>query len=186
MFRLSILSILFTLLFISCKDFEDFNPHTKFILKNEEMVFRGVEFDKDKSVVLEKESGEPVEEFPDYLHYKYNFEENKKQQLELEYFFNSDNRLDMIIAYYKLKDEAEQSLVFDELIREFTKRFGPGEKDELGWYTWKFKDQLGIPGQVEIILNTEKDDANAFGVDLELVKYYDFEQNMELESEREG
>lgn len=186
MLRLSILSILFTLLFASCKDFEDFNPHTKFILKSEEMMFRGIQFDKDKGAIKEAEQVAPEEEFPDYVRYLLSFEDNKDYTLDLEYFFNNDNRLDMIIAYYSLKTEEEQSLVFDELTREFTKRFGPGEEDELGWYTWKFKDQIGVPGQIEIILNTEKNDENGLGIDVELVKYYDFEQNMSLESERAG
>ena len=186
MIRLSLISILFSILLFSCKSFEDFSPHTKFILKSEDMMFRGVEFDKGKSTVLEKEGSEPTEEYPDYLRYTSNFENRDDYFFDLEYFFNNDDRLDMIIAYYTLTSEEEQSLVFDELAREFTKRFGPGEKDELGWYTWKFKDNTGLPGQIEIILNTGKNDDGILGVDIEFVKYYDFEQNIDLESERAG
>ncbi|MEX0811502.1 MAG: hypothetical protein WD048_04735 [Chitinophagales bacterium] len=183
--KLISISILALILLSSCKDFNDFSPHTQFILKNEQMMFRGIEFDINKATVLETEASEPTEEYPDYLLYNYQLNEQDEPQLELEYFFNNDNRLDMIIAYYTLENEEEKARVFDELIREFTKRFGPGEKDELGWYTWKFKDQIGIPGQIEIILNPENTDGFR-GIDIEFVKYYEFEQDMGLEEERAG
>lgn len=182
-FALFILS--FLLFLSSCKDFTDFSPHTKLILKNEAMMFRGVSFDINKSAVKALEEKEPFEEYPDYLRYKYSPENSKENFLDLEYFFNNDGRLDMIIGYYALADDEEQKVVFDELLREFTRRFGPGEKDELGWYTWKFNDKEGIPGQIEIILNIENTEGYK-GIDIEFVKYYEFEKDMSLEEERAG
>lgn len=181
--RYYILIFIISVLVSSCKDFQDFSPHSKLILKNEKMMFRGIEFDKNKATITELESSQPIEEYPDYLRYKYSLEKSDTTELELEYFFNNDNRLDMIIAYYTIENEDVKNKIFDELLREFTKRFGPGEKDELGWYTWKFKDQIGIPGQIEIILNQESNDGFQ-GIDIEFVKYYEFEQNMSLEDEK--
>lgn len=145
-------------------------------MKSKEKIFRGVDFDIG---ILEVKSREPLKpdlEYADYLHYRILADSIATgESVDVEYFFNKDNRLDLMIAFYNLSDKHAIYPLVEELRRYLEREYGRPRQDELGWYHWKFEDKKSRePGTIEINLLGETE-AGYMGVELELAKYYAYE-----------
>ncbi|HXH18990.1 MAG TPA: hypothetical protein VNJ07_07885, partial [Chitinophagales bacterium] len=99
------------------------------------------------------------------------------ESLEVEYFFNKNDQLDLIIAFYNLTDSTQLHPLAGELRRYFERKFGRARQDEMGWYHWELDDRTGEKGAIEISLTGETEEGYR-GIELELSKYYEHEERL--------
>lgn len=162
----------------SCNDFKRLSPRSKLIINTDKEFFRGLDFDTGIENVKAIEKARLAEEFTDYLRYRIDADSlGKKEYVEIEYFFNKANQLDLFLVFYALSQPADIQPLITELKAYFEKRYGKAVNDELGWYNWEFRDETGIPGTIEIKLVGEKDEGY-LGVEIEMLKYYEFEERL--------
>lgn len=163
------------MLLASCTSFDRLSDPAKDWLKTDEGFFRGMSFDMSPAEVQQLEQAIVTEAGEFYLSYEV-VPERQGEHIEIEYSFNNDKKLDFIATYYMLASaEAVQDLT--QTVKVYLdKKYGKGKEDELGWHTWEVRDDKGEPGVVEIVLNSDIDMAEGdYGVDMEMVKYYDYE-----------
>lgn len=171
----ALLFVLLTgLLFASCHQlFMD--KRAKLMLNGEKGLFRGLELDMTLPEVRKIATDSIDEEDENFLGYVLPGLD-KSERLELDYSFNEQGKLDLIVAnYYLAKDEDAEHMIA-ELKQFFDKKVGASKQDEKGWQVWQYRDKKGLPGDVEIVLNKTVSEKGK-NVDLEIVKYYDSEQN---------
>jgi hypothetical protein len=170
-FRLLPLLCLLTL-FASCNGlFMD--KRTKAVIKSGDGLLRGVELDMTLPQVRAIETDTLVEENASFLGY---VRERKrgKDHLEVEYSFNPEGKLDLIMIYYYMEKEEDAKKLVADLKEYFDKKIGASKTDEMGWQVWEYPDKKGLAGNVEIILNKKVDEQGRV-VELEIVKYYQAE-----------
>jgi len=173
-------SILFfaALLFASCNDFKHLSNRGKLMVKTKNNLFRGLNFDLDIQQVKQSEAIAPELEYPDNLRYRILADSVAAgESIEIEYFFNKKNQLDLMIAFYNISDSNEISPLADELMRYLEREYGRPKVDEAEGYHWEFQDEEGEPGTVEINLVKETEEGY-MGVELELIKYYIYEERL--------
>jgi len=166
------------LLLASCRDFKHLDSRSKLMLKTKEQLFRGLDFDKPIDEVKKSETLQPEMQYADYLKYRIGADSIAAgESVEIEYFFNKKNQLDLMIAFYNISDSAAIHSMADNLMGYLETKYGRPKRDELGWYHWEFECKSGEPGTVEVNLvgETEKD---YMGVELELIKYYSYEKRL--------
>ena len=141
-------------------------------------MFRGLAFDMKLADVKQSETVRPDVEYEDYLRYRL-FADSiaSGESVDMEYFFNKNNQLDLMIAFYNLADEDDLHPLADELRRYFERSYGRARLDEQGWYHWQFDDKKGESGSIEVNLvgETEK---GYMGVEIEMIKYYENEERL--------
>lgn len=163
-------------LFVSCNDFKHLSNRGKLMVKTKQPLFRGLHFDATIQDVRQAEAIAPEKEYPDNLRYHLLADSIAAgESLDVEYFFNKKNQLDLMIAFYNISDSNAIHPLADELMRYLEREHGRAKKDELGWYHWEFPDKKGEPGTIEINLVGETE-AGYMGVELELIKYYAYEE----------
>lgn len=173
--KITIAILLLMAVIQACSSFDRMGEDGKVLIASKEGFFRGLNMDVSPTVVKQHETADLYEESEFYLGYQIVDEANAKH-LEIEYSFNNDNMLDFIATFYHLPTEKAANDLTQSLKNYLTDKHGPSKEDELGWYTWQVKDTQGEPGTIEIVLLTDIDNANGeYGVDLEMVKYYDQE-----------
>ncbi len=166
------------LAFTGCNEFKNLSPRSKIIVKSKEMLFRGVDFDYTIQSVKAAEEIEPELEYKDYLRFKIKADSiGSGESVDLEYFFNKKDQLDMIIAFYNLTDKSRIEPLANELKRYFERKFGRAQQDEMGWYHWEMTDKSGLTGTVEVNLIGETEEGY-MGLELELIKYYENERRL--------
>ncbi len=173
-----LLAVSLLVIFSSCIDFKHLSRRGKLLFKSKQKTFRGIHFDMSLQNVKEKEELKPDIEYKDYLHYTIQADSIVAgESLDLEYFFNKDDRLDMMIAFYNLADENAIHEFADEIKSYLERKYGRPRQDESGWYHWEFADKGSVPGSIEINLmgETEK---GYMGIELELIKYYENEERV--------
>ncbi|MDX2002157.1 MAG: hypothetical protein SFW35_06985 [Chitinophagales bacterium] len=170
------LFLLIAVLFSSCDSFWLKDKHTRAVLKSEKGFIRGVEFDMTKEQVKKIEKDTLVEESERFLGYVNELNKGK-DHLQVEYFFNEKNQLDQIMINYYLNEEDDVQDLIADLTEYFNKKIGPGKKDEAGWNIWNYEDKKGAPGNVDILLFRKLDNTYGRIVDLEIVKYYNWEES---------
>lgn len=159
----------------SCKPFDRLNDQAKDWLKTDEGYFRGISFDVGPEDVQKTEDALVTEAGEYYLSYEI-VPDRQGEHIEIEYSFNNDKKLDFIATYYMLPDAESVESVTKSVKAFLDKKYGKGKEDELGWHIWEIKDNSGEPGTIEIVMNSDIDMAgNSYGVDMEMVKYYDYE-----------
>jgi len=164
--------------FSACNDFKHLSKRGKLMVKNKHKMFRGLDFDMPLTEVKKSEGTQPDMEYPDYLRYRFAADSIAPgESLEVEYFFNKKDQLDLIIAFYNLTDTEEIKPLADELKRYLERDYGRPAQDEFGWYHWQFDDKTGEKGTVEINLAGETEEGYK-GVELELTKYYEYEERV--------
>lgn len=165
----------FALLLVSCNDFKHLSQRGKLIVKTKQHLFRGLNFDSSIEDVKQSEALSPETEYPDNVRYHIAADSIAPgESLDVEYFFNKKNQLDLMIAFYNLSDSNAIHPLVNELMRYLEREHGRPKKDELGWYHWEFQDKKGETGTIEINLMGETE-AGYMGVELELIKYYAYE-----------
>ena len=147
-------------------------------MHSKEKTFRGLHFDLKKETVKSAEIAKPEAEYDDYLRYNLLADSVASgESLELEYFFNKKDQLDLIIAFYNTGSSEVINSVIDELKDYFENRYGTARKDENGFYHWEFDDKGEIPGTIEIHLTGETEEGY-MGIEIELLKYYQDEKKL--------
>lgn len=170
------LGVALLLLISSCTPFDRMNDQAKDWLKTEEGFFRGISFDVSPEEVQKTEDALITEAGEYYLSYE-QVPDRMGEHIEIEYSFNNDKKLDFIATYYVLPDAETVEAVTKSVQSYLDKKYGEGKKDELGWHIWEIDDKTGEPGTIEIVMNSDIDMAGeSYGVDMEMVKYYDYEQ----------
>lgn len=173
--KICIALLTMTALLQACSPFDRLGEDGKLLLGSDEALFRNIDMDVNPTVVKQTETASLTEESEFYLGYE-QLPGADGQHIELEYSFNNDNKLDFIAAYYKMPDEQSVTELTAALEKYFDKKYGDSKEDELGWHIWTFADAKGEPGNIEIVLNSDIDNAEQeYGVDLEIVKYYEYE-----------
>lgn len=173
--KISIAVLLLMAVIQACSSFDRMGEDGKTLIASKEGLFRGLNMDISPTAVKQHETADLFEESEFYLGYQIVDEETGKH-LEIEYSFNNDNMLDFIATFYHLPNEKAANDLTNTLRKYLTDKHGSSKEDELGWYTWQIKDIQGEPGTIEIVLLTDIDNATKeYGVDLEMVKYYDQE-----------
>lgn len=162
------------LLAASCGPFQRLDKRSKLIAVSKEGIIRGANFDIGPDSVKKIEGIAPAIEQDRFLSYSFAPDNFPQETLKVDYLFNVDNQLDFIAIDYRTNDDEAIKDITNNLRDFFRKRFGDGRVDELGWSTWDFKDTIGVPGNVEIILINETDPAYK-GVKVDLVKYFEGE-----------
>lgn len=164
------------LLLFACNDFKHLSQRGKLLVKTKQHLFRGLHFDATIEEVKQAEAITPQKEYPDNVSYRILADSIAPgESLDVEYFFNKKNQLDLMIAFYNLSDSNAIHPLVDELMRYLEREHGRAKKDEHGWYHWEFPDKKGEPGTIEINLVGETE-AGYLGVELELIKYYAYEE----------
>lgn len=173
--KITIVVLLLMAVIQACSSYDRLGEDGQTLIASKEGLFRGLNMDVSPTAVKQHETAEIFEESEFYLGYQI-VEPEKGKHLEIEYSFNNDNMLDFIATFYHLPSEKEAIDLTNSLRQYLTDKYGPSKEDELGWYTWQIKDETGEPGTIEVVLLSDIDNANAeYGVDLEMVKYYDQE-----------
>ncbi len=173
--RLLFLSVI-VLFFCGCNDFKHLSDRGKLLVKTKEQLFRGVDFDMKLNEVRELEEIQPHTEYADYLLYRISGDSiGKGETIDVEYFFNKKNQLDLIIAFYNLSDKTTIRPLVQELKGYYEKKYGKPKEDEFGWFHWEIRDKSGEKGVIEINLVGETEEGY-MGVELELIKYYEYEK----------
>ncbi len=148
------------------------------MVKNKKHMFRGLDFDMTPDEVRRNETLQPDLEYPDYLRYRLLADSIAAgESVELEYFFNNKNQLDLMITFYNLSDKEAIQPLADELKRYLERSYGRPKQDELGWYHWQLDDKTGEEGSIEINLVGETEEGY-MGVELEMTKYYENEERI--------
>lgn len=174
-FSYPLVACLVLFLLASCNDFKHLSNRAKLMVKVKDNLFRGIDFDLSPEQVKQAEAITPDIEYPDNLRYKIGADSIAAgESLDVEYFFNKKHQLDLMIAFYNISDSAAIYPMVDELMRYLQREHGDPKKDELGWYHWEFPDNTGEPGTIEINLVGETE-SGYMGVELELIKYYAYE-----------
>ncbi|GIV33160.1 MAG: hypothetical protein KatS3mg031_0695 [Chitinophagales bacterium] len=164
--------------FAGCDAYKSLSPRGKLMIKNKETLFRGVHFDSSISTVKALEEITPELEYNDYLRYNISADSIAAgESLEVEYFFNKKDQLDMIIAFYYVTNKNAIKPLTEELRRYFEQKIGPARRDESGAYHWELPDEQGLKGTIEINLTGETEEGY-MGVELELIKYYEYERRL--------
>lgn len=164
------------LLLFACNDFKHLSKRGKLIVKTKENLFRGLNFDLSLQDVKQAESISPEKEYTDNLHYQFLADSIAAgESLDVEYFFNKKNQLDLMIAFYNISDSNAIHPLVEELMCYLEREHGRPKQDELGWYHWEFQDKKGESGAIEINLVGETE-AGYMGVELEMIKYYAYEE----------
>ncbi len=180
MYKLSFYGVLcaLALLLASCNDFKHLSNRGKLMVKTQHNLFRGLSFDSNIQDVKLTETHVPDLEYPDYLRYRIAADSVAAgESLDVEYFFNKKNQLDLMIAFYNISDSTAIHPLADELMRYLEREHGRPKQDELGWYHWEFQDKKGEPGTIEINLVGETE-AGYMGVEVEMIKYYAYEERL--------
>ena len=141
-------------------------------------MFRGIQFGTSLEEVKGKENLNPDIEYGDYLHYYLNADSIAEgESVDIEYFFNRNDQLDMVIAFYNLTDKETIHPLADELYRYLERKYGRPRQDELGWYHWDFEEKNNESGTIEINLVGETE-PGYMGVEIEFIKYFENEERV--------
>ena len=166
------------LLLSSCLDFKHLSSRGKLLFKNKEKMFRGIQFGMSLQEVKEKEEWKPSIEYTDYLRYKMIADTIAAgEYIDVEYFFNKKDRLDMIIAFYNVVDKETIHPLVNEIKRYLERKHGRPRIDESGWFHWEYTEKGDQRGSIEINLIGETEEGY-MGVELEMIKYYENEKRM--------
>lgn len=148
------------------------------MVKTKKKLFRGLSFDMTLAQVKETEDLNPELEYRDYLRFKILADSIAAgESVDVEYFFNKKDQLDLMIAFYNLSGTDDIQPLINELKNFLENKYGRAKQDELGWYHWEFDDRKGEPGTIEINLVGETEEGYR-GVELELIKYYGYEKRL--------
>lgn len=164
----------FILASASCGPFQTLDSRSKLIAARKDGLIRGATFDISPDSIKKLEQVIPVIDQETYVGYSFVHEDYPTETLRVDYMFNEDKRLDIIAIDYRTHDVKAIKEINENLRWYFQKQYGDGRKDEYGWSIWDFKDTIGLPGTIEIVLLSENN-PDYQGVKLELVKYFEGE-----------
>ena len=147
-------------------DHEDLSPRVQEFLKSDEGTFRGLDFDTDILNVENKEGAELVEKDDGYLLYNMNRE---GYTAEIGYYFDGEEKLNMIRSTLSFDDEATRQLFMEELTKYYNSLYVGGTDIDERTRMWEFNATSGQQGSVEITMKTT--DSN---INLDFIKYYEY------------
>ncbi len=171
---IGLLILAWILVSASCGPFQKLDSRSKLIAARKDGLIRGVTFDISPDSIKRLEDTQPTIDKAGYLRYSFVPEDYPNDTLKVDYMFNEKERLDIIAIDYLTKDTEAIKEINENLKGYFKNKYGDGRQDQRGWSIWDFKDTIGLPGTVEIVLLIEND-PDYQGVKLEMVKYFEGE-----------
>ena len=169
------LPALIILLLNSCgsgSSFSNLSESTRFLLRSDSGLFRGVHSDMSLSEVKAHEKAKLVEEDENYIYYTLEGQ-SLDGKAELEYFFAGQGRLDMIISTITLYNQDNWKQMKDGLTSYYDSRFKKHKENKDGQRIWEFPAPRGQDGSIEVLLKS-KSDEDAYTLTLEIMKYYQY------------
>ena len=166
--------------FISCKNdknkdsLKDASPYfTNLFTGNEDAVFRGINFNETVDAVKKAEKAKLYESTTDHLFYEFTYPKDStafSEYANVQYFFNEENQLDIIITDIYLTDSIQETKLKNTLTEYYNQRFDAADEDEYEYPVWKasFEDKKADKKyNYTIALKEVSDD---FGVTLEYMR----------------
>ncbi len=177
-------SIVFILFFCwiisSCKNdkhkdsLKDASPFfTNLFTGNEEAVFRGINFNETPDVIKRTEKSKLYETTSDHLFYEFTYPKDAtpfSEYSNIEYFFNEDNQLDIIIADIYLTDSIQVTKLKNTLTEYYNIRFDAAVEDEFEYPVWKAEFTDTKTDKKYNYTVALKDIVDDFGVSLEYMR----------------
>lgn len=152
--------------------FPNLHESTRFVLRSDSGLFRGISSDMGASQVKVHEKATLAEEDADYLRYT---QEGQPLdgQAEYEYFFAGQDRLDRIVATVEIYNKDNLDQLKRDLVAFYDRKFDSHETKDKGKLLWAFDAPKGRDGSVEIELTTASD-KDAYTLNLAITKYYQY------------
>jgi hypothetical protein len=170
-----LLFLLFAIVIGACSSqgtFSHLDESSRFVLRSDSGLFRGVYSDMGASEVKAHEKATLAEEESDYLRYTHEGQP-LDGQAEYEYFFASQDRLDRIVATVTIynKDNLEQ--LKQDIVTFYDQKFGNHKTKDEEKHLWEFDAPKGRDGSIEIELTTASD-KDAYTLNIVITKYYKY------------
>lgn len=119
---------------------ENASPYfSNFFTGNEEAVLRGIQFNSTQDELKKQEKAKLYETTPDHLFYEFSYPKDStafSEYANIQYFFNENNQLDIIIAEIYLNDSTQEQQLKNNLTDYYNQRFGNPDKDEQEHEVW--------------------------------------------------
>ncbi len=171
----STLFLLFAIVIAGCGsqgNFSDLDESTRFVLRSDSGLFRGIYSDMGTSEVKAHENATLAEEESDYLRYTHEGQP-LDGKAEYEYFFASQDRLDRIVATVTIYNKDNLDQLKQDLVAFYDQQFGKHETKDKEKRLWEFDAPKGKDGSIEIELTTASD-KDAYTLNLIITKYYEY------------
>lgn len=125
------------------KEFANYSTDLQHILKNEEQMFRGINFKFNKEEVRGTESARHTETSDEYI--LYSLDTLISFEHEIEYQFDTvSNQLTKVSFIGYFKDEKSREIMFDEFQQYFNEYLGIGGQGDDNTIIWSTKEQYQI------------------------------------------
>lgn len=147
-------------------DHDDLSPPVQDFLKTGEGTFRGLEFDDSMLNIENRESAELVEKDDGYLLY---ILQRENYSAEIGYYFDGEDKLNMIKATISFKDESTLPAFKEDLTKYYNSKYVGGANADENTRMWEYKATSGEKGTVEVVMKT----AGA-RISLDFIKYYEY------------
>lgn len=155
-------------------EIQNASPYFKaFITGDEKYVLRDINFNLTSEEIKEKETSKLYEETPDHLFYEFSFPTDStafSEYANIQYFFNENNQLDIIIADIYMNDSIQENILRNNLTDYFNYKYGTQVKNDDDQEVWKgtfLDDKSNKSYYYTIDIKKLEDD---FGVSLEYVR----------------
>lgn len=155
-------------------DLKNASPYFTYLLtENEEAVFRGIDFNKNADDVKKIEKAKLYETTTDHLFYEVSFPKDSTQFAEyanVQYFFNENNQLDIIIADVFLADTLQENKLKNTLSTYFNQKFESVESKEFDYPVWSAEFDDKKTDKTYNYTITLKDLSEDIGVTIEYIR----------------
>ena len=172
--------LVFSCIIYSCKNdkhkdsLKDASPYfTNLFTGKDDAVFRGINFNETVDAVKKTEKSKLYESTTDHLFYEFTYPKDSttfSEYSNVQYFFNEENQLDIIITDIYLTDSVQEIKLKNTLTEYYNQRFTAADKSEYEYPVWKasFEDiKADKKYNYTIALKEVSDD---FGVTLEYMR----------------
>lgn len=150
-------------------------PYIAYLFQgNDKNVFRNIDFNTSIDVVKKTETSKLFDATTDHLFYELTFPKDSttfSEYANLQYFFNENNKLDIIIADVFFADSTQQTIFFSDLLSYFDDNFDKQDNNDTDYPIWKatFKDPSTEKEFDYTIALKEKKDENAVSIEYMLI-----------------
>ncbi len=107
---------------------------------NDENVFRNVNYQLTPEQIKKIETSKLYENAPDHLFYEITFPDDSskfQEYADLEYYFNDQNKLDIVVAKVYVNDSLQQDQLLSNLRQYYTEKLGNSSLDNYNYETWQ-------------------------------------------------
>ena len=151
------------------------SPYFKnFMSGDDAHVLRNIDFNSTPEEIKKLETSKLYEETPDHLFYEYSFPTDStpfSEYANLQYFFNENNLLDIIIADIYVSDSLQENKLRNNFSAYFTKRYGSPSIEDNGAAVWsgKYKD-ISTSKTYTYTVDIKDLEEEEYGISIEFVR----------------